>query len=318
MKEIRITENEAGQRLDRFLRKLMKEAALSEIYKSIRKGNIKVNGRKSKENYMLAVDDIITFKGINAESIPIEKKAIDKAGSIDVVYEDQNIIVVDKPAGLLSHPQSSKDKDTLIHRIQYYIQKSDGIDASPTFTPSLCNRLDRNTAGLVIAAKNYKSLKAVNEMIRERNLKKLYLCVVKGSTNIRGEISGLLGKDEKTRKALTGDEGRESVTYYEKIDDNGEYSLLYVELVTGRFHQIRVHLSSIGHPIIGDVKYGDKRVNDFFRNKFGLNHQLLLAHIISIEEAPSELDYLKGKVWYSSMPEEYKTILNYLFHRQTP
>jgi len=318
MKEIRITENEAGQRLDRFLRKLMKEAALSEIYKSIRKGNIKVNGRKSKENYMLAIDDIITLKDINAESIPIEKKDIDKAGSIDVVYEDQNIIVVDKPAGLLSHPQSAKDKDTLIHRIQYYIQKSEGIDVSPTFAPSLCNRLDRNTAGLVIAAKNYKSLKAVNEMIRERKLKKLYLCVVKGSTNIMGEISGLLAKDEKTRKALTGDEGRESVTYYEKKDDNGEYSLLYVELVTGRFHQIRAHLSSIGHPIIGDVKYGDKRVNDFFRNKFGLNHQLLLAHIISIEEAPSELDYLKGKVWYSSMPEEYKTILNYLFHRQTP
>jgi len=318
MKEIRITENESGQRLDRFLRKLMKETALSEIYKSIRKGNIKVNGKKSKGKYMLDIDDLNTFKNINVESIPKENKTINKADSIDVVYEDQNIIVVDKPAGLLSHPQSSKDRDTLIDRILYHIQKSEGLDASPTFIPSLCNRLDRNTAGLVIAAKNYNSLKAVNEMIRERKLKKLYLCVVKGSTKPAGEISGFLEKDEKTRKALMGDEGRESVTYYEKIDDNGEYSLLYVELVTGRFHQIRAHLSSIGHPIIGDVKYGDKKTNEYFRNKFGLNHQLLLAHIISIEETPPELDYLKGKVWHSKIPDEYKIIIDHLFHRQTP
>jgi len=318
MKEIRITENESGQRLDRFLRKLMKEATLSEIYKGIRKGDIKVNGKKSKENYMLAIDDIITFRNMNMESNPIEKKTINKAGNIDVVYEDQNIIVVNKPAGLLSHPQSSKDRDTLIHRIQYYIEKSEGLDTSPTFTPSLCNRLDRNTAGLVIAAKNYKSLKAINEMIRERKLKKLYLCVVKGSTNLRGEISGFLEKDEKTRKALLGDEGRESITYYEKKDDNGEYSLLYVDLVTGRFHQIRAHLSSIGHPIIGDVKYGDKNANDYFRTKFGLNHQLLLAHIISIEEAPPELNYLNGKTWYSNIPGEYRIILKHLFQHQTP
>ena len=112
-----------------------------------------------------------------------------KAGGLSIIYEDENIMVC-KPAGLLSHPRSSKDKDTLIHRIQYHIQLSQGQNTSPTFSPSLCNRLDRNTAGLVIAAKNYKSLKAVNEMIRERKLKKLYLCVVKGSTDLNGQISG--------------------------------------------------------------------------------------------------------------------------------
>ena len=195
---------------------------------------------------------------MNVESGFIEKNIIDKAGGLSIIYEDENIMVVDKPAGLLSHPRSSKDKDTLIHRIQYHIQLSQGQNTSPTFSPSLCNRLDRNTAGLVIAAKNYKSLKAVNEMIRERKLKKLYLCVVKGSTDLNGQISGFLRKDEKAKKALLADEGIESITYYEKRDDNGEFSLLYVQLITGRFHQIRVHLSSIGHPIIGDVKYGDK------------------------------------------------------------
>lgn len=314
MKELIITENEAGQRLDRFLRKLMKEAALSEIYKGIRKGYVRINGRKSKENYILSVGDIITFKNMNAESVIVEKVRIDKAGSLNIVYEDENIIVVDKPAGLLSHPRSPKDKDTLIHRIQYHIQLSGGENISPTFSPSLCNRLDRNTAGLVIAAKNYKSLKAVNEMIRERKLKKLYLCVVKGSTELKGQIAGSLVKDEKNKKALLDDVGKESITYYEKIDDNGEFSLLHVQLITGRFHQIRAHLSSIGHPIIGDVKYGDKDINDYFREKFDLDHQFLLAHIIKIGEALQELGYLKDKTWYSSTPEKYERILKYLFH----
>lgn len=317
MKEIRITENEAGQRLDRFLRKLMKETTLSEIYKGIRKGHIKVNGKKSKENYMLSIDDIISFKFADIESEAAVRKISNKAGSLDVVYEDENIIVVDKPAGLLSHPQSAKDRDTLIHRIQHYIESTAGPNLSPTFSPSLCNRLDRNTAGLVIAAKNYKSLRIVNEMIRDRSIKKLYLCVVKGSTDSNGEISGTLKKDEKNRKALIEDEGRESVTYYVKRDDNGQYSLLLVELVTGRFHQIRAHLSSIGHPIIGDVKYGDKKINDYFRNKYGLNHQLLLAYMISVDEAPDELDYLNNMTWYSTIPEVYKEILEDLFHKRT-
>ncbi|SHI60442.1 RluA family pseudouridine synthase [Lutispora thermophila] len=317
MREIRITENESGQRLDRFLRKLMKDSSLSEIYKGIRKGNIKVNGKKSKENYMLDVDDIISFKNFEFEPEAAVKKIANKPGNINVVYEDENIIVVDKPAGLLSHPQSSKDNDTLIHRIQLHIQSTSGPTLSPTFSPSLCNRLDRNTAGLVIAAKNYKSLKLVNEMIRDRRIKKLYLCVVKGSTDSKGEISGFLKKDEKSRKALIEDGGRESVTYYVKMDDNGQYSLLLVELVTGRFHQIRAHLSGIGHPIIGDVKYGDKKINDYFKNKYCLDHQLLLAYMIKVEDASNELDYLSNMTWYSTIPEICRNVLKDLFNRQT-
>lgn len=317
MKEIKITENEAGQRLDRFLRKLLKDSALSEIYKNIRKGNVKVNNKKSKEAYMLAEGDKVTLKNMNIGSESTPENKTSKSDIIDIIYEDENIIIVDKPAGLLSHPQSADDSDTLIHRVKHHIELSEGFNLSPTFSPALCNRLDRNTAGLVIAAKNYKSLKAVNEMIRERSFKKLYLCIVVGKTDEKGEISGILEKDESSRKTFfTKDKdngGKDTRTCYEKKSDNGEYSLLLVELQTGRFHQIRAHLSSIGHPIIGDTKYGDKRVNEFFRSNFGLSHQLLLAHIISFENTPKELEYLKNKTWRSSVPINYDKIIKHLF-----
>ncbi len=321
MKDIRITENEAGQRLDRFLRKLLKKASLSEIYKDIRTGKIKVNGKKSREANMLAVGDIVTLSNIDMGVEPLFKKKDTKCGDIKIVYEDENIIIVDKPAGLLSHPQSAQDKDTLIYRVQHYLESAEGFSTSPTFSPAICNRLDRNTAGLVIAAKNYKSLKAVNEMIRERSLRKLYLCAVKGITEVNGEIIGLLEKDESSRKTFLAreedDRGKEARTYYEKKCDNGEYSLLLVELVTGRFHQIRAHLSNIGHPVIGDAKYGDKRVNEYFKKRFGLNHQLLLAHILNFNNPPQELQYLKNKTWHSSMPQEYEAIIKHLFGQRT-
>lgn len=316
MKQITITENEAGQRLDRFIRKLMKKTSLSEIYKAIRTGSIKVNGKKCRENKMLSVGDVVDVHCMNAEFEQMPKKETGIAGDINIVYEDENIIIIDKPAGLLSHPQSSRDRDTLVHRLQSYIDLSQGSNMSPTFSPALCNRLDRNTAGLVIAAKNYKSLKAINAMIRERKLKKLYLCVVKGSTQKKGEISGFIEKDEDSRMAFLSNDvndGKKSITYYEKKDDNGDYSLLQVELITGRFHQIRAHLSSIGHPIIGDVKYGDKRTNEYFRSNFGLNHQMLLAHIISIQSPPPEMQYLKNKTWRSTIPKEYDNIIKHLF-----
>ena len=314
MRYINITDNEAGQRLDRFLRKLLKETSLTEIYKCIRKGAVKVNNKKAKENYMLQIGDVVS---LYIEETNHQKTYNESFEEIKIVYEDDNLIIVDKPAGLLSHPESFKDKDTLIQRVIGYMIKSGKEEFSPTFAPALCNRLDRNTSGLIIAAKNYTTLKNINEMIRERGLIKHYLCVVKGVTQDEGEIKSMIDKDKEKRQAIIETTetviGKEARTAYEKLTDNGDFSLLKVELITGRFHQIRAHLSSIGHPIIGDAKYGNKDVNHYFSKKFGLNNQFLVAYSLYFKNPPDSLEYLKEKYLYSSIPIDFASIVQNLF-----
>ena len=314
MRDINITDNEAGQRLDRFLRKLLKETSLTEIYKCIRKGTVKVNNKKAKENYMLQIGDVVS---LYIEDTNYQKTYNESFEEIKVVYEDDNLIIVNKPVGLLSHPESSKDKDTLVQRVIGHMIKSGKEEFSPTFAPALCNRLDRNTSGLIIAAKNYTTLKNINKMIRERGLIKHYLCVVKGVTRDKGEIKSLINKDKEKRQAIIDTTetiiGKEARTAYEKLADNGDFSLLKVELITGRFHQIRAHLSSIGYPIIGDTKYGDKDVNNYFSKKFGLNNQFLVAYSLYFKNPPDSLEYLKEKRLYSSIPKDFTTIIQNLF-----
>lgn len=314
MKEIKISENESEQRLDRFLRKLLKNIPLKEIYKYIRKGIVKVNGKKVKENYMLQLNDIVT---LYIENIEFEKTYKRSFEEINIVYEDDNILILDKPVGLLCHPESSKDKDTLVQRVLGHVVKSNTTEQSLTFSPALCNRLDRNTSGLIIAAKNYDALKSVNEMIREKGLIKYYLCIVKGSTKDKGEINIIIGKDQEKRMAYLADSkkfcGKKAKTRYIKLADNGDYSLLKVELATGRFHQIRAHLSGINHPIIGDTKYGDNEINDFFSKKYSLKYQFLIAYSLYFKNPLKSLEYLKGKTWHSDIPKDFAIIIKSLF-----
>ncbi len=313
MKIIKITKNENEQRLDRFLRKLLKNYPLSEIYKFIRKGKVKVNGKKVKENYELKLNDEVN---IYIDNLILEKEYDKSYGEISIVYEDDNILIIDKPAGLLSHSNSSKDNDTLIHRVLGYLE-SDKNKQSLTFSPALCNRLDRNTSGLVIAAKNYTALKSVNETIRGKGIVRYYLCIVNGKAKENDEICSNLGKDETERMAFSYDkeykEGKKAITRYKRLAEKGGYSLLEVELVTGRFHQIRVHLSGKGLPVIGDTKYGDKAANEFFGRKYGLRYQFLLAYNLSFLNPSEPLKYLKGKGWYSEIPKNYARIIKDLF-----
>lgn len=319
MFEIKITENEAGQRLDRFLRKYLKEYSLGDIYKLFRKNKVKVNGKKEKENYMIAVGDALQLFIAEPETGEHDKKqaALKTAKSINVVYEDGNILIADKPAGLLTHPDKPGDTDTLIDRALYHIYSKSGQQSSLTFTPAVCNRLDRNTGGLVLIAKNYGTLKAVNHSIRERSIRKLYLCVVAGKLKEQGEIKGFLSKDEESNKVrVIGNreaDAKEIHTAYRTLRTCEGYSLLEVELITGRSHQIRAHFASLGHPLIGDMKYGDKRINEYFKKEFGLKHQFLYAYKVDFKDVHQDVSYLAGRSYKSRLPKELKKITDTLF-----
>lgn len=316
MKEIRITENEAQQRLDRFLRKYLSDYKLGDIYKLFRNKKVKVNNKREKENYMLQLDDIVQLYISDTSVIEVKQK-MTPAKPIEVVYEDENILLVNKPFGLLTHPDSPGDNDTLIDRALYHISQQEGYIPSPTFTPSTCNRLDRNTGGIVIVAKNYTALKSANKLVRERGIKKLYLCVVKGVINEAGEVENFLLKDEESNKVdilETHEEGAKGVhTKYNPIAHNNDYSLMEVELITGRPHQIRAHFASIGHPIVGDIKYGDKNTNKLFLDRFGLRHQFLYAYKLIFTSKEDGLEYLKGRSFTSKLPSSFERITKELF-----
>lgn len=319
MKEIKITENEAQQRLDRFLRKYLPHYKLGDIYKLFRTKKVKVNNKREKENYMLQIGDTVQLY-IADTAAKEERFAADSAKPIDIVYEDENLLLVNKPFGLLTHPDSPSDRDTLIDRALYYISQQEGYIPSPTFTPSVCNRLDRNTGGIVIVAKNYTALKSANKLIRERGIRKLYLCVVKGVINEAREIKNFLLKDESSNKVEILEEQEEGAkgvhTKFKPIAASKEYTLMEVELITGRAHQIRAHFASIGHPIVGDVKYGDKHINKLFYDKFKLKHQFLYAYKLEFKEAEEGLEYLKGRSISCRLPDALEDIIQQLFNKR--
>lgn len=325
MFEIRMTENESGQRIDRFLRKYLKEYTLGDIYKLFRKNRVKLNGKRVKENHMLSEGDLLQLYIDKPETeekyeLPLTKPVKD----IDLIYEDANIIIADKPVGLLTHPDKPGDTDTLVDRALYHIYGQKEGSVSQTFSPAACNRLDRNTGGIVIIAKNYKTLKAVNYSIRERWLKKLYLCIVAGKMEKSGEIEGFLKKDEdsNTVSIMESDKGGgkyihtifRTLGVSKTVPELGrQFSLLEVELVTGRSHQIRAHFADLGHPLAGDTKYGNKRINSYFRKNYGLKYQFLHAYKVVFEEVHEDIGYLKGKGITCRLKPEAACIVASLF-----
>ena len=298
MREIKIHKNEDNQRIDRFLKKYLDEATLGFIYKMLRKKNIKLNGQKAKPEDLVVEGDTIQLY-LSEDTIEkfIGKKKQPKSKlTPNIVYEDN---VVDS-------------------MISYLIEKGEYVPRiEKTFTPSICNRLDRNTSGLIIGAKNYDSLKMVNESIREQHIRKLYKAIVKGRVNKDFKGESYLIKDERKNKVkvLNHQEGgaKKIITKGKVLKTSSLYSLLEIDLITGRTHQIRAYLSSLGHPLIGDRKYGDPKINNYFKSKYELENQWLHAYRIDFDGLSGNLEYLNGESFQVEMKDEFLEIEEDLF-----
>ena len=320
MKEIRITKIEENHRLDKFLLKYMNKASKGFLYKMLRKKRIKYNGSRAEGNELLKAGDTLQLY-LAEETIQsfMEEKTVAAAKRhFGIVYEDDDILVVSKPAGLLTHPEKSSDKDTLIDQILYYLyQKGQYVpEADSSFTPALCNRLDRNTSGIIIAGKTLKGVQAVNEIIRSHKLNKFYLTLVAGEIREAGEITAYLTKDEdrnQVRISKREGSGAKTMTKYRPIAHAKGYTLLEIHLITGKTHQIRAHMQSIGHPVVGDRKYGSEHSNEKFRKEYALSNQFLHALRVEWKEKEGPLGYLYGKEMTAPLPKTLQDICDGLF-----
>jgi 23S rRNA pseudouridine955/2504/2580 synthase len=320
MQLLTITPQEAGQRLDKFLAKYMEQAPKSFFYKMMRKKNITLNGRKAagmerleagdEVRLFLADETIAGFRGEKKEQ-PLPSESV----LLSIVYEDEDIVVVNKPQGMLSQ-KAEKTDVSLIEYITAYVMKGREMRQT-TFRPGICNRLDRNTTGLVAAGKSVAGLQWFNQLFRERTLKKYYLCLVKGKLTKRADIDGYLTKDEKHNRVTVHTEKTDGavriVTAYEPLADTvwkgQEYTLLKVHLITGKSHQIRAHLQSIGHPIVGDTKYGEKSMYHLFKKEFGVRYQLLHAWKLCLPLSGNLPPKYHGMTWTAPLPEQFQRVL---------
>ena len=303
MRKLIIGKNDAGQRLDKFLTKAVKGLPMSLLYKDIRTKKIKVNGARAKENQILAVGDEITLfiRDEFFENPEQDNNALANIKpKLSIVYEDENIILLNKRPGVLVHEDVAGGENTLILHVKAYLYGKGEYDPNEeqSFAPALCNRIDRNTGGIVIAAKNAEALRVMNEKIRDNEISKFYLCAVKGKLQKRrAELRGYLLKDSATNMVKVADKpfhgAKTIITRYEVLAEKNGNSLLEVDLVTGRTHQIRAHMAHIGHPLLGDGKYG---VNRGERTK-GYKHQALYAVRLRFDFADDSgaLGYLKGR-----------------------
>ena len=303
MKELTVGKNDAGQRLDRFVGKAVPLLPESLLQKYIRLKRIKLNDKGSKRDVRVAEGDVLSLY-INDEFFekPTERNSYLKVGTprLDVVYEDGNILLADKKPGVLCHSAGEWDYNTLIANIQAYAyQKGEWRPREENaFAPALCNRIDRNTGGIVIAAKNAEALRIINEKIKEREIEKYYLCVVRGRPKpAEGELRGYIFKDAAKnrvyvrRKPEPG--AKEALTYYRTLASQGGLSLVECRLGTGRTHQIRAQMAAAGTPLLGDGKYGSDREN----KKLGEDGQLLCSYRLefAFKTDAGALNYLNGR-----------------------
>lgn len=333
MQEIVIEKNQSGQRLDKFLHKYLPEAGTGFLYKMLRKKNIVLNGQKANGNEILNQGDQIkmffapdTFEKLQGKSndskdtrLSEYRQAFRTFGDIPVLYEDEDYLILNKPVGVLSQKAEKEDLSINEWMIGYLLHKGAMKEEDlQTFRPSVCNRLDRNTSGIVLCGKSLPGSQILSRMIADRSISKFYHTICAGVMEETLDLDGYLKKDAKTnRVSITKENKGGDASYihtsFLPLKHTEKATLLEVELFTGKTHQIRAHLSDIGHPIIGDPKYGKEKVNAYFKQTYGLKYQLLHAKKIEFPTFEGKASGISGLKIEAPYPEQFQKIHDGVF-----